>query len=82
MNDEAFENQRKRIESMSQPIARKWSVSVQVDGVNVLNISSDDYSGVENIGEYRSEVLEAAENLIAFLGNDAGLFFDPSEDDE
>jgi hypothetical protein len=61
---------------------RKWSVSVQIDGENVLNISSDDYSGVENIAEYRSEVLKAAENLIAFMGNDADLFCDPSEDDE
>ena len=79
MNDEEFENQRKRIESMSQPIARKWSVSVQVDGVNVLNISSDDYSGVENIGEYRSEVLEATYNLIAFIGREPSEFIVPEE---
>lgn len=79
MNDEVFEELKKRIEAMSQPIPRKWSVSVHVDGENVLNISSDDYSGVKNIGEYRSEVLEAAYNLIAFIGREPSEFIVPEE---
>lgn len=58
---------------------RKWSVSVQIDGENVLNISSDELCGVKHIAEYRTEILEAADNLIAFIGREPSEVIVPEE---
>jgi len=51
-------------------IDRHWRISVDVDGENVVNIESNSLSGVENVSDYRQEIIEAAENLIAFIGRE------------
>jgi hypothetical protein len=56
---------------------RKWSVEVCVDGENVLNISSDDLSGVSNVTDFRKEIIDAAEHLIAFTGREDSVFVIP-----
>jgi hypothetical protein len=59
---------------------RKWSVSVLVDGENVLNISSDDLSGVSNVTDFRKEIIDAAEHLIAFIGREDSVFVIPDSE--
>lgn len=49
---------------------RKWSVTVEVDGDFVVAISSDDLCGVPNVDDFREEILDAARNLIAFIGSE------------
>ena len=46
-----------------------FRVAVAVDGGEVLTIESNSLSGVENVTDYRKEILEAAKHLIAFIGN-------------
>lgn len=52
---------------LSNP-AQHWSVTVSVDGKDILNIESGCLSGIENVSDYRKEIIEAAENLLAFIG--------------
>lgn len=56
---------------------RKWSVTVEVDGDFVVAISSDDLCGVPNVDDFREEILDAARNLIAFIGSGKNEFIDP-----
>ena len=63
-------------------IDRKWSVTVEVDGEFVLAISSDDLCGVPNVDDFREQILDAARNLIAFIGTDKSKFVVPDESTE
>lgn len=56
---------------------RKWSVTVEVDGEFVVAISSDDLCGVPNVDDFREEILDAARNLIAFIGSEKSEFIAP-----
>ena len=56
---------------------RKWSVTVEVDGEFVLAISSDDLCGVPNVDDFREQILDAARNLIAFIGTGKEEFVTP-----
>lgn len=58
---------------------RKWSVTVEVDGEFVVAISSDDLCGVPNVDDFREEILDAARNLIAFIGSEKSEFITPEE---
>lgn len=59
---------------------RKWSVTVEVDGEFVVAISSDDLVGVPNVDDFREEILDAARNLIAFIGSGRNEFIVPDSD--
>lgn len=52
----------------SSAIVRHWSVTVAVEGTNVVTIESNCLSGLENVTDFRPEIIEAAENLLAFIG--------------
>jgi hypothetical protein len=45
-----------------------WSVSVNVNGEDVLFISKNHLSGDKDIHLYAKEIREAAESLLAFIG--------------
>lgn len=62
----------------SSAIVRHWSVTVAVEGTNVVTIESNCLSGLENVTDFRPEIIEAAENLLAFIGTgeEAGFEFD------
>lgn len=57
---------------------RHWSVTVTVEGMDVVTIESNCLSGLENVTDFRPEIIEAAENLLAFIGTgeEAGFEFD------
>lgn len=58
---------------------RKWSVTVEVGGEFVVAISSDDLVGVPNVGDFQEEILDAARNLIAFIGSGESEFVVPGD---
>ena len=45
-----------------------WSVTVTVDGEDILRLSSDGLSGREDISNFASIVRECADHLLAFIG--------------
>lgn len=49
-------------------LVRHWSVTVAVDGMEVVTIESNCLSGLKNVTDYRAEIIEAAEHLLAFIG--------------
>jgi hypothetical protein len=57
-------------------LVRYWAVTVAVDGAEILTIESECLSGIENVSEYRKEIIEAAENLLAFIGTGEESGFD------
>jgi hypothetical protein len=61
-----------------QRLVRHWSVTVAVEGAEVVTIESNCLSGLENVTDFRPEIIEAAENLLAFIGTgeEAGFEFD------
>lgn len=59
-----------------------WSVTVSVDGQEVVTIESNSLSGIENVSDYREQIITAADHLIAFIGRDDGPYFDFPPDKE
>lgn len=59
-------------------LVRHWRVTVAVEGGEILTIESECLSGIENVTDFRKEIIEAAENLLAFIGTgeEAGFDFD------
>jgi len=55
---------------------RHWSVTVAVEGMDVVTIESNCLSGLENVTDYRPEIIEAAEHLLAFIGTGDDPDFD------
>ena len=55
---------------------RHWAVTVSVEGNEVVTIESNCLSGIENVTDYRKEIIEAAENLLAFIGTGKESSFD------
>ena len=53
---------------------RHWSVTVSVEGEEVVTIESNCLSGIENVTDYRKEIISAAENLFAFIGTGKEVF--------
>jgi len=52
---------------------KHWGISINVDGVNIVNMESASLSGIDNVADYREEILYACESMIAFIGKDAAL---------
>lgn len=62
---------------------KHWRVTVEVEGEEVLSIETECYGGVENVSDYREQILTAADHLIAFIGREDGPGFDfPPEESE
>lgn len=61
---------------------RKWRVEVYVEGENVVNIEDESLSGLENVSDFREEILCAADNMIAFIGRESTPFEIPETADE
>ena len=59
-----------------------WSVTVSVDGDEVVTIESNSLSGVENVSDYREQIVAAADHLIAFIGREDGPYFDFPPEEE
>jgi hypothetical protein len=57
-------------------IVRHWRVTVAVEGEEILTIESECLSGIENVTDFRKEIIEAAENLLAFIGTGKESSFD------
>jgi hypothetical protein len=58
-----------------------WSVSVSVNGDEILTIESEWLSGVPNIDEYADAVRNCAQHLLAFIGPaDPEPFFIPEDE--
>lgn len=53
----------------SMGIAKHWSVTVEVEGANVLCISSQHLSGVHEVEPYRATIENCAQHLLAFIGS-------------
>lgn len=50
-------------------MAREWSVSVAVNGAQILWISSNDYGGKTDLTNEDEEIIRtAAEHLLSFVG--------------
>lgn len=58
---------------------RQWAVTVHVDGVHVLTLESSSLCGVENVSDYREEILAAADHLISFIGREETFWEEPPE---
>jgi len=58
-----------------------WSVTVAVNGVDILTIETESLSGISDVDKYRREIIAAAENLLAFIG-DGESSFDPYESED
>ena len=50
---------------------KNWSVTVNIDGEDILCLSSNGLSGVNNVEEFRGYVLLCAEHLTSFIGQDS-----------
>lgn len=53
-----------------QNYSRHWSVTVTVDGLDVITIESSSLSGLDNVTDFRKEIIESANHLLAFIGTD------------
>ncbi len=58
---------------------KSWSVEICVEGRSILSISDKDLCGIESVSDYREEILEAADHLIAFIGRRPATFV-PEDD--
>ena len=47
---------------------RKWAVSISLEGKDILFISDNEISGVDNVEEYRNEILDCVQNVMSFIG--------------
>jgi hypothetical protein len=47
---------------------KHWEVNISVDGNEILTISSQHLSGIDNVSDYDAEIKVAAESLLGFIG--------------
>lgn len=50
-------------------MSESWEVEVSVDGENILSIGSGCLAGVDNIDDYKKDVIRAGESLLSFIGH-------------
>ena len=51
-----------------------WSVEVKINGENVLFISHNELSGIDDIEKYAEEIRHCAKHLLAFIGEEDSSF--------
>ena len=65
----------------SERANRTWSVTVAVNGSEVLTIESNCLSGAPNIDDYADEIRTCANNLLSFIGEPHGNAGEDAEGD-
>jgi hypothetical protein len=59
---------------------KHWSVEIKINGENVLYISHNELSGIDDVEKYADEIRMCAKHLLAFIGTGkSDGFFDISE---
>lgn len=59
--------------------SKYWSVTVSINGDEVLTIGKDELAGVPNIEDHANEVRECARHLLAFIGEEPNDDGQPDE---